>query len=272
MNVLDMYKLDGKVALVTGGGRGLGLQFAQALGEAGARVLLLARSADELATAGRALRAQGLDVAWRAADLTQLDALPALVESLRSDHGEIDILVNNAGRAEGGPAEFCATEVWHSVMRLNLDAAFVLTREVARQSMLPRGHGKVIHIASVGGLFGNPMSMQTVAYNASKGAVISLTRALASEWGPRGLQVNAICPGFFDTRMAARALRHFGSAAVAQTPLGRLGQENDLKGLVVFFASSASDFITGQHLVVDGGASTTYVSDPLIGRERAAPL
>ncbi|MCK6401327.1 MAG: SDR family oxidoreductase [Sphaerotilus natans subsp. sulfidivorans] len=269
MKVIDSYKLDGKVALVTGGGRGLGLQFAQALGEAGARVVLLARSADELETASRSLQAQGIDVAWRVADMTALDGLPALVASLRHDHGEIDILVNNAGRAEGGPAEGCTDEVWHSVMRLNVDAAFVLTREVARQSMLPRGRGKVINIASVGGLFGNPMSMQTVAYNASKGAVLSLTRALASEWGPRGLQVNAICPGFFDTRMAAPALQYFGPAAVAQTPLGRLGGDTDLKGLVVFFASAASDFITGQHLVVDGGASTTYVSDPMIGRERA---
>ena len=263
MKVLDTYRLDGKLALITGGGRGLGLQFAQALGEAGARVLMLARSSDELETAGRSLQAQGIDAVWRVADITALETLPDLVETLRRDHGEIDILVNNAGRAEGGPAEQCSNELWDSVMRLNVDAVFTLTREVARQSMLPRGHGKVINIASVGGLFGNPMSMQTVSYNTSKGAILSLTRALASEWGPRGLQVNAICPGFFHTRMAERALQYFGAAAVSQTPLGRLGGDQDLKGLVVFFASAASDFITGQHLVVDGGASTTYVADPL---------
>ncbi len=140
-------------------------------------------------------------------------------------------------------------------MRLNIDAMFFLSQEVARRCMIPRRAGKIVNVASVAGLSGNPPGMQTIAYNASKGAAVNLTRALAAEWGRHGLNVNAICPGFFPSKMANGVLALIGDQIVARTPLHRLGGEEDLKGAVVFLASEASRHVTGQALVVDGGAS-----------------
>lgn len=258
-----LFSLKGQVALVTGGSRGLGLQMAQALGEAGARVVLLARKADELTQAAAQLRERGLDVATCAADLSQLDALPALVGTLLREHGRLDVLVNNAGMAWAAPATEITPAQWQRVMALNLDALFFLSREVARQAFIAQGSGKIINIASVGGLQGNASDMPTVAYNASKGAVVNLTRALASEWGPLGLHVNAICPGFFPTRLSAGLLRQVEAGVLAKTPLRRMGGDEDLMGTVVYLASRASHHVTGQCIVVDGGASTTLFQDLL---------
>lgn len=256
-----LFSLQGQVALVTGGSRGLGLQMAQALGEAGARVILLARKAEELADAANHLRARGLDVACCVADLSHIEALPALVRQLLAEHGRLDVLVNNAGMAWSAPATDITPAQWQRVMALNLDGLFFLTREVARQALMPQGQGKVINIASVGGLQGNASDMPTIAYNTSKGAVVNLTRALASEWGPHGIHVNAICPGFFPTKLSAGLLRQVEAGVLAKTPLRRMGGNEDLMGTVLYLASRASHHVTGQCIVVDGGASTTLFQD-----------
>lgn len=258
-----LFRLNGQVAVVTGGSRGLGLQMARALGEAGAHVILVARKNDELEAAATELASLGLSASTCVHDLSDLDRLPELATRLLAVRGRLDILVNNAGMAWAAPATDITPSQWQRVMRLNLDSLFFLSREVARQAFIPQGHGKCIHIASVGGLQGNSPDMHTIAYNASKGAVVNLTRALASEWGPHGLHVNAICPGFFHTKLSDGFLRQVEAGVLAKTPLRRIGGDEDLMGTVVYLASRASHHVTGQCIVVDGGASTTLFGDLL---------
>ncbi|RFA25756.1 gluconate 5-dehydrogenase [Alkalilimnicola ehrlichii] len=255
MSVRQLFDLSGKVALITGGSRGLGLQMAEALGELGARIAITARKAHELTAAAEHLQAQGIDVATFPADMSQLDNIPALVEQVVATVGDIDILVNNAGASWGAPAEEYPAEAWRKVMTLNIDSVFFLAQEVGRRCMVPRQAGKIVNIASVAGLSGNPAGMNTIAYNTSKGAVVNFTRTLAAEWGKYGINVNAICPGFFPSKMTHGLLSEMGDAFTARTPLGRLGGEEDLKGLVALLASDASRHITGQWIAVDGGAS-----------------
>jgi gluconate 5-dehydrogenase len=254
MSVKKLFDLSGKVALVTGGSRGLGLQIAEALGEMGAQVAITARKAQELEEAAAHLRTQGVEVLTMAGDLARLDGIPALVDAVLSRYGTIDILVNNAGTTWGAPAESYPAEAWNKVMNLNLDAVFFLSQEVARRCFIPGRAGKIVNIASVAGLAGNPPEMTTVAYNTSKGAVINLTRTLAAEWGKHGINVNAICPGFFPSRMSKGILDQIEKAVIARTPLRRIGGDEDLKGAAVFLASEASRHLTGQYLAVDGGA------------------
>jgi NAD(P)-dependent dehydrogenase (short-subunit alcohol dehydrogenase family) len=257
MSVKALFDLTGKAALVTGGSRGLGLQMAEALGEMGARVAITARTQPELDEASRDLRAMGIEVAAVAADLSQPDATPAMVDAVVKALGAVDVLVNNAGATWGAPAEDYPLDAWRRVMALNADATFLVSQQVGKRCMIPRRSGKIVNVASIAGITGNPPRMQTVAYNASKAAVIGFTRALASEWGRYGINVNAICPGFFPTKMAKGLLEHIGEGVLERTPLGRLGGEEDLKGAVVFLASEASRHVTGQWLAVDGGAWIT---------------
>lgn len=255
MGVQQLFQLDGQVALITGGSRGLGLQMAQALGEMGCKVALSARKADELAEARTLLEAKGIAVMTVVADLQQSAAIPALVSEVVDVWGDIDILVNNAGTTWGAPAEDYPDEAWHKVMNLNVNAPFFLAREVGKRCMIPRRRGKIINIASVAGLKGMAPGVHTLAYNTSKAASINFTRALASEWGPYNINVNAICPGFFPSKMSAGLLDKIGDAVIARTPLRRLGGDDDLMGTVVFLASEASRHMTGQFLALDGGAS-----------------
>lgn len=255
MSVKQLLDLTGKAALVTGGSRGLGLQMAEALGEMGARVAITARKAAELEEAAAHLSARGVECLTVAGDLARPDAVPALVEQVVARFGAVDVLVNNAGTSWGAPAEDHPAEAWRKVMGLNLDATFFLTQAVARRCMIPRRSGKIVNVASVAGLTGNPPDVHTAAYNASKGAVVNLTRALAAEWGKYGINVNALCPGFFPSKLSQALLDRIEQAIVARTPLLRLGGEEDLKGAVVFLASEASRHVTGQCLVVDGGYS-----------------
>jgi NAD(P)-dependent dehydrogenase (short-subunit alcohol dehydrogenase family) len=257
MSVKDLFDLTGKAALVTGGSRGLGLQMAEALGEMGARVAITARKQPELDEASRHLRAMRIEVAAVAADLSHPDAIPAMVDAAVKALGTVDVLVNNAGATWGAPAEDYPLDAWRRVMALNADATFLVSQHVGKRCMIPRRSGKIVNVASIAGITGNPPRMQTVAYNASKAAVIGFTRALASEWGRYGINVNAICPGFFPTKMAKGLLEHIGEGVLERTPLGRLGGEEDLKGAVVFLASEASRHVTGQWLAVDGGAWIT---------------
>lgn len=255
MSVKQLFQLDGQVALITGGSRGLGLQMAEALGEMGCQVAISARKADELAEAKKHLESKGITVQTVVSDLQKTERIPALVDEVVSGLGPIDILVNNAGATWGAPAEDYPDEAWHKVMNLNINAPFFLSREVGRRCMIPRQRGKIITIASVAGLRGMGPGVHTVAYNTSKAAAINFTRALASEWGRYNINVNAICPGFFTSKMSEGLLEKIGDAVIARTPLKRLGGEEDLMGAVVFLASEASRHITGQYIAVDGGAS-----------------
>jgi NAD(P)-dependent dehydrogenase (short-subunit alcohol dehydrogenase family) len=188
-------------------------------------------------------------------DLQKTDRIPALVDEVIRGLGPIDILVNNAGATWGAPAADYPDEAWHKVMNLNVNAPFFLAREVGKRCMIPRQKGKIITIASVAGLKGMGAGVTTVAYNTSKAAAINLTRALAGEWGQYNINVNAICPGFFPSKMSAGLLSTIGEAVIARSPLKRLGGEEDLMGAVVFLASEASRHITGQYIAVDGGSS-----------------
>jgi len=254
--VQQLFDLSGQTALVTGGSRGLGLQMAQALGEAGARVLLVARKRDELDEAAQRLQAQGIEAQWIVADCAQQADLQRLGAEALQRLGAVDVLVNNAGAAWGAPAEEHPVEAWDKVMNLNVRGYFLLSQYLARHCMIARRRGSIINLASIAGLGGNPRGMHTIAYNTSKGAVLNFTRALAAEWGPHGIRVNAICPGFFPSRMTRGTLEALGEERLAgHAPLGRLGDDEDLKGLTVLLASAAGKHITGQWLAVDGGVS-----------------
>jgi NAD(P)-dependent dehydrogenase (short-subunit alcohol dehydrogenase family) len=255
MSVKELFKLDGRVALITGGSRGLGLQMAEALGEMGCKLAITARKADELSEAKAHLQTMGFEVLTVVNDLSRTDQIPSLVDQVLQHYGTIDILVNNAGATWSAPAEEYPDEAWHKVLNLNVDSVFFLSREVARRCMIPNKSGKIINIASVAGLRGSATNVTTLAYHTSKGAAVNFTRALASEWGKYNINVNAICPGFFPSKMSAGLLEKVAETVVARAPLHRIGGEEDLKGVVVFLASEASRHITGQSIAVDGGIS-----------------
>lgn len=252
----SLFDLSGKVALVTGGSRGLGLQMAEALGEMGARVVLTARKEGELAEAVTHLQSQGVEAFAQVCDLSQWDQIGPMVERVLAELGQVDILVNNAGATWGSPAEELPLEAWLKVVNLNLTGTFLVTQAVGKRSMIPREQGRIINIASVAGLQGNhPDVMRTLPYNTTKGGLVNMTRALAAEWGQYGITVNAIAPGFFPTKMTRGVLQAAGDRISIRAPIARLGGEEDLKGAVVLFASDASAYITGQVLAVDGGSS-----------------
>ena len=254
--VQQLFDLTGKTALVTGGSRGLGLQMAHALGEAGARVLLSSRKAEDLEQAAAELQAAGIDASWIAADCGKEEDIRRLADETLQRMGNVDILVNNAGASWGAPAEDHPVAAWDKVMNLNIRGYFILSQHLAKASMIPRKSGRIINIASIAGLNGNPPEMQTIAYNTSKTAVIGFTKTLAAEWGKYNINVNAICPGFFMTKMAAVLIQTLGEEKMAShAPLGRLGSDEDLKGLTLLYASDAGRHITGQWLAVDGGVS-----------------
>ena len=254
--VKQLFDLSGKTALVTGGSRGLGLQIAHALGEAGAKIMLSSRKAADLEASAAELQSAGIDVHWIAADCANEADIHRLASDTLKALGHIDILVNNAGAAWGAPAEDHPLEAWDKVMNLNVRGYFILSQFVGKHSMIPRRHGSIINIASIAGLGGNPSGMKTLAYNTSKAAVINFTRALAGEWGEHGIRVNAICPGFFPSKMTAGTLKAMGEEVLAShAPLRRLGDDEDLKGISLLYASDAGKHITGQWLAVDGGVS-----------------
>ena len=254
--VQQLFDLTGKTALVTGGSRGLGLQMAFALGEAGAKIMLSSRKAADLEEATAELQAAGIDARWVAADCAQEADIDRLVTETLHRMGPIDILVNNAGASWGAAAEDHPVEAWDKVMNLNVRGYFLLSQAVAKRSMIPRRSGRIINVASIAGLAGNPPYMKTIAYNTSKGAVVNFTRTLGAEWGAYNITVNAVCPGFFPSKMTAGLLSAVGEDKMAAgAPLKRLGDDEDLKGACLLFASDAGKHITGQCLAVDGGVS-----------------
>jgi gluconate 5-dehydrogenase len=257
MSVRKLFDLTGKTAVVTGGSRGLGLQIAEALGEMGARMVLTARKAEELEGAARHLKDMGIEATWVAADCAKDADIARLVDETLARLGHVDILVNNAGATWGAPAEDYPIEGWDKVMNLNVRGTFLLTQAIGKRSMIPRRYGRILIVASVAGLRGNPPgTMKTIAYNTSKGALVNFTRALAGEWGPYGITVNALAPGFFPSKMSRGVLAQFGEENMAKrVPLQRLGDDQDLKGAALLFASDAGKHITGQILAIDGGST-----------------
>jgi len=256
MSVMKLLDLTGKVALVTGGSRGLGLQMGEALGEMGAKLAITARKRDELEQAKTHLAGRGIEAFALPCDLQDAAAIAPMVEAVLGHYGRIDVLVNNAGATWGAPAEEHPLEAWQKLVNLNLTATFLVTQAVGRRWMIPNRQGHIVNIASIAGLGGTlPDRMQTIAYNTTKGGLVNFTRSLAAEWGRYGITVNAIAPGFFPSKMTQGTLDKVGDLLKADVPLGRLGADDDLKGLIVLLASEASRHISGQIIAVDGGVS-----------------
>jgi NAD(P)-dependent dehydrogenase (short-subunit alcohol dehydrogenase family) len=256
MSVKRLLDLGGKIALVTGGSRGLGLQIAEALGEMGAQVIVTARKPDELGEAVSHLKKSGIDAYSHVCDIGKRAAIAPLAEEVLRKSGKVDILVNNAGATWGAPAEEHPLDAWDKLVNVNLSGAFALTQIIARQSMIPAKWGRIINVASVAGLIGqDPRFAPTAAYTATKHGLVGLTRQLAAEWGVHGITVNAICPGFFPSKMTRATLDKMSAEIMEITPNRRLGNHEDLKGLAVLLASEASRHITGQAIAVDGGAT-----------------
>jgi NAD(P)-dependent dehydrogenase (short-subunit alcohol dehydrogenase family) len=257
--IQKLFDLSGQTALVTGGSRGLGLQIAEALGEAGAQVFLTSRKAGDLEEAAAHLKGKGITAGWIAADASQPEETARIADAaLQQLGGSIDILVNNAGATWGAPAEDYPLEAWDKVMNLNIRSVFLMSQAVGKRSMIPRRRGRIINIASVAGLAGSA-DVAFIAYGTSKGAVVNFTRTLAGEWGKYGINVNALAPGFFPSKMTRGTLAAVGADKLAAAaPLNRLGDDDDLKGAALLFASAAGKHITGQILAIDGGVSAVH--------------
>jgi NAD(P)-dependent dehydrogenase (short-subunit alcohol dehydrogenase family) len=255
MHVNELFDLSGKVALVTGGGRGLGEQIAKGFAEAGANVVVCSRNEKACIEVSEELRKLGVESLALKCDVTNPDDVKYVVEKTFETFGRIDILVNNSGASWGAPMEEMPLEAWQKVMNVNVTGTFLMSQAVGK-IMLEQKSGKIINIGSIAGLKGSdPKYMDAIGYSASKGAVITFTKDLAVKWGPRGIHVNAIAPGFFPTKMSKGLLEKGGKAILEGTPLRKFGSNNDLKGAALFLAAPASDFVTGSILVVDGGSS-----------------
>ncbi len=247
------FDFSGEVAVVTGGSRGLGLEMAEAFGRAGASVVITARREQWLREAEQQLREQGIPVLALLGDVADPASVEQLVQQTLTAYGKIDILVNNAGLTWGVPAEEMPFERWQQVINTNITGTFLMSQSVGRQ-MLERKKGNIVSVASIAGLSGGQLN--TVGYNASKAAVINLTRSLAVEWGPRNIRVNCIAPGLFHTRMTRGIIALGAEAAVASTaPLRRIGQPGEIAPAVLFLASEGASYITGQVLAIDGGST-----------------
>jgi gluconate 5-dehydrogenase len=257
MHTRELFDLTGKVAIVTGGGGGLGGQMARALAEMGADIVLCGRHSARAEEAATELSALGVRALGLGCDVTDRDAVRALVDRTKEELGRIDILVNNAGRAWVAPAATMPVEEWRRVLDVNLTGAF-LCAQAAGNVMIEQGGGKIINIASVAGLGGAmPEVLDAIAYNASKGGLINFTRDLAVKWARHRINVNAIAPGWFPSRMSSAIVERWGDRLARNIPLGRIGGDEDLKGAVVYLASRASDYVTGQVLAVDGGQTAS---------------
>lgn len=256
MDTLDLFRLDGKTAIVTGGGRGLGRYMAEALSDAGANVALCSRKIEPLEEVREEIEARGGKALAIACDVTDSDDVEKVVRETEEAFGSVDVLVNNSGATWGAPAAEMPLEKFDQVVQVNVRGTFLMSQAVGRR-MIERGSGgSIINISSIAGLLGgDPDYMQTVGYNTSKGAIISMTRDLATAWAPHDITVNAIAPGWFPTRMSGGLIENFEEKMLSGIPLHRFGDPEDLKGVVVFLASPAAAYITGQTISVDGGAT-----------------
>ena len=252
---MNPFDLTGKTAIVTGGGKGIGLQMAEGLAEAGANVVLCARQAERCEQAAAELERLGVRALGLGCDVRDPEQVQAVVARTVGDFGAVDILVNNAGTVWGAPPEDMPLEGWQKVVDVNLTGVFLFSQAAGR-AMIGGSGGAIVNIASVAGLHGSPPEItNTVVYHATKGGVIAFTRDLAYKWARNGIRVNAIAPGWFPSDMANFVLDRMGEELKQLIPLGRFGGSSDLKGPVVFLASDASAYVTGHTLVVDGGQS-----------------
>ncbi len=258
MNALDLFRLDGKSALVTGGGRGLGQHMAEALSEAGARVAVCSRKKEACEEVAQQIEDNGGTSLALACDVTNTDDVENVVAEVERSFGGIDILVNNSGITWGAAPEEMPPEKFDKVLQVNVNGTFLMCQAVGKR-MVERGEGgRIINISSVTGLLGgNPEYLQAIGYSSSKGAVISMARDLAIGWSEHGINVNALVPGWFRTKMSAGLMENFEEQMLADIPFHRFGGPDDIKGAVLFLASPASAFMTGQTLVVDGGQAAS---------------
>jgi gluconate 5-dehydrogenase len=253
MNVMELFRLDGKVAIVTGGSRGLGFWMAEGLAEVGADIVLCARKLEPCEEAAKAIGAMGVRSLAVGCDVTDPDEVKALVDKAVSEFGRVDILINNAGFIWEEPLENMSLEKWNRTLAINTTGTFLCTQEVGKQ-MIKQRQGKIVNIASVAALVSaDPELSNTVAYSASKGAVVALTRDLARKWCQYNINVNAIAPGYFSTKMSKFLVENRQPQLMRTIQMKRLGTKDDIKGVAVFLCSAAANYITGQTLAVDGG-------------------
>jgi len=256
LNALDLFRLDGKTAIVTGGGRGLGRYMAEALSDAGAAVVLCSRKIEPLEEVQREIEAGGGKALAVECDVTDEASVGRVVSAAEESFGSVDVVVNNSGATWGAPPEEMPLERFDQVMRVNVRGTFLMSQAAGRRMIEAGTGGAIVNISSVAGIVGgHPDYMQTVGYNASKGAIISMTRDLATSWAQYNITVNAIAPGWFPTRMSGGLIDKFEEEMLGGIPLGRFGNPEDLKGVAIFLASPAAAYLTGQTVVVDGGAT-----------------
>jgi gluconate 5-dehydrogenase len=248
----ELFSLAGRVAIVTGGSRGLGEEMAEGLAEAGASLMLCARRAEWLTPTLETFGQRGFRAEGMTCDVSVPDQVQAVVDKTIAAYGKVDILVNNAGVSWGAEPEEMPVDKWQKVIDINLTGAFLFSQAAGRE-MLKREYGRIINIASIAGLHGSVNGAHYAGYAASKAGLMGLTRELAASWGRKGIRVNAIAPGFFHSRLADPAIVHAEPHIKATSPIPRVGDAGELKGVAVFLASDASNYITGQTIVVDGG-------------------
>ena len=251
-HVHDLFDLTGKVAIVTGGSRGIGKEMAEGLVEAGARLMLCARRSEWLDETVQEFLVRGFDVAGMTCDVSKPDEAQSVVDATVEKFGSVDILINNAGISWGAMPEDMPVEKWQQVLDVNLTGCFLFAQSAGRQ-MLKQNRGSIINIASIAGLTSSANGPFYAGYSASKAGLIGLTRELAASWGRKGIRVNAIAPGFFHSRLADAVIDIYERSIQENNVIPRVGDEGELKGVVVFLASDASSYITGQTIAVDGG-------------------
>lgn len=255
MSTGGLFNLEGEIAVITGGATGLGRQIAEAFADAGAHLVICARDFDRCRQAADELGRHGKRALGLHCDVTSESDVTGMVQQALSEFGRVDILVNNSGLAWAGSPESLSLHDWQRVLDVNLNGVFLVSQAVGRV-MITQNAGRIINIASIAGIMGSsPEVVDTIAYSTSKAAVIHFTRDLACKWARHGIRVNCIAPGWFSTKMSRRVIEVRGEEIVSRIPLGRLGNDDDLKGAAVFLASAASSYITGQTFVVDGGMS-----------------
>jgi len=254
VNVLELFSLKGKTALITGGGRGLGAQIAEGFAEAGIMNLVLcSRNVEACEQVCQELEDFGVKTLALYCDVTNHADVKMVVVKTVEQFGTIDILVNNSGATWAAPVAEMPKEAWDKVLDVNVTGTFLMSQEVGKV-MIKQGYGKIINIASIAGFGGTPSYMDTIGYNTSKGAIMTFTKDLAVKWGQYNINVNALAPGFFPTKMSGKLIELGREKILEATPLNRLGGEADLKGAAVFLASAAADYVSGDILTVDGGA------------------
>src|SRR6476646_7101672 len=248
----ELFDLTDRVAIVTGGSRGIGLEMAEGLAEAGAALMLCARRDEWLTPTVDALRKKGFRVEGTRCDVAKADEVQTVVDKTIAAFGKVDILVNNAGVTWAAEPEAMPLEKWQKVVDINLTGAFLFSQAAGRD-MLSRQWGRIINVASIAGLHASVHGPHYAPYAATKAGLIGLTRELAVSWARRGIRVNAIAPGFFHSRLADGAIAMNEASIKASSPIPRVGEAGELKGVAVFLAADASNYITGQTIVVDGG-------------------